>query len=120
MNITYPVICQIEVPLRALDEHLWRFRDALRQHLCSLVQLVGDHRVGAVSRTCNILLSLIIVIIMSIKVWPLLVSRTSEVWLLLAKSLVVQVIELLTDSEDVLRLLSNHVLAFAIGGIEHR
>ena len=36
----------------------------------------------------------------------------------MADGLVVQVIKLLTDGEDVLRLLRNHVLAFTIGGIE--
>jgi len=57
---------------------------------------------------------------MSIKVRPLLVSRAREIWLLLTDSLVVQVIDLLTNGEEVLCLLRNHILTFAIGGIEHR
>ena len=57
---------------------------------------------------------------MSIKVRPLLVGRAREVWLLLTDSLVVQVIDLLTNGEEVLRLLRNHVLTFAIGRIKHR
>jgi hypothetical protein len=54
---------------------------------------------------------------MSIKVWPLFIIVE---WLLLTQSLVIQIVKLLTDSEDVLCLLHNHVLAFAIGGIENR
>ena len=56
---------------------------------------------------------------MSIKVWLLLVSRAREEWLLLTECLVVQVIKLLTNGEDVLSLLLNHILTFAIGRIEN-
>ena len=57
---------------------------------------------------------------MSIKVWPLLIGLTIVEWLLLTQCLVIQVVELLTDGQDVVCLLRNNVLTLAIGVIEDR
>ena len=103
----------------ALNKHLWRLRYALRKHLCSLVELVGDHRVRAISWARNVLLLLIIIIIVAIEIRLLLVGLTIEEWLPLTEPSIVQLFKMLTESEDVLRLLRNNVLALAILRIEN-
>lgn len=120
MNIIYLFIRQIKVSLCALNQHLWRLRYALRKHLSSLVELVGNHRVRTISRARYVLLLLIIIVIVAIEIGLLLVGRTIEECLPMTESLVVQLIKMLAKSKYVLRLLRNNVLALAILRIENR
>lgn len=118
MNIADLFVSQIKASLCALNQHLGRLRYALRKHLSSLIKLISDHRVRAVSWARYVLL-LRVVVVMAVEVRLLLVNRTVEEWLPLTERLVVQVVKVLADSEDVLRLLCYDVLALTVGRVEY-
>jgi len=77
MNIADLFVSQIKASLCALNEHLGRLRHALRKHLSSLIELIGDRRVCAVSWARYVLI-LRVVINLAVEVRPLLVNRTVE------------------------------------------
>lgn len=114
MNIADLFVSQIKAFLCALNKHLGRLRHALRKHLSSLVKLVSDRRVRAVSWARYVLI-LRVFVNLTVEVRPLLSNRTVEGLRPLTECLVVQVVELLSKREDVMRLLCYDVLALAVG-----